>query len=98
MVELALSGVPDHQIASLSGHSIETTKRILDTYIPRRSELALAAVEQWEASGGTGKVIALHTLPVQRSLEAAIERVVNASANRTANPSRGANRKKAVSP
>jgi hypothetical protein len=49
MVELALCGVPDTQIAALSGRSIETTKRILDTYIPRRGGLALAAIETWEA-------------------------------------------------
>ena len=86
MVELALCGVPDTQIAALSGHSIETTKRILDTYIPRRGELALAAVETWER--GDGKVLALNTVPVQRSLAAAVERVMNATANRirTANP------------
>ncbi|WP_270935053.1 site-specific integrase [Falsiroseomonas oryzae] len=35
MVELALSGVPDTQIAVPSGHSIDVTKRVLDRYIPR---------------------------------------------------------------
>ena len=96
MVELALCGVPDTQIAALSGHTIETTRRILDTYIPRRAELALAAIEKWETSDGTN-VIGLHTMPVQQSLETAIERVMDKSANRTVNRVRSANLKQAVS-
>ena len=32
------------QIASVSGHSIESTQRILETYIPRNRDLAAAAI------------------------------------------------------
>jgi hypothetical protein len=95
MLELALCGVPEAQIASLSGHSIEQTRRILDTYLPRRGELALAAVERWEAN--EGKVLALHLLPPQRSLEEVTEQAPNGSANRTANRRATANRKSGVS-
>lgn len=70
------------------------TRRILDTYIPRRAELALAAIGTWEANP---QVVALHTLPMQRSLEAAVERVVNERANRPANRGGSANRKLPVS-
>ncbi len=95
MLELALCGVPEAQIASLSGHSIEQTRRILDTYLPRRGELALAAVERWEAN--EGKVLALHLLPPQRSLEEVTEQAPNGSANRSANRRATANRKSGVS-
>ncbi len=95
MLELALCGVLEAQIASLSGHSIEQTRRILDTYLPRRGELALAAVERWEAN--EGKVLALHLLPPQRSLEEVTEQAPNGSANRTANRRATANRKSGVS-
>ena len=48
MVRLAEKGATDIQIASVSGHSIEETRKILDTYIPRRGGTALAAIEAWE--------------------------------------------------
>jgi hypothetical protein len=32
------------QIASVSGHSVETTQRILDTYLPRNRQLAEIAI------------------------------------------------------
>lgn len=92
MVELALCGVPDTQIASLSGHSIDTTRRILDTYIPRREELALAAVETWEAT--EEKVVALHLRAPQRSMAEVMEQWQNRTANRTANRRSTANRKR----
>jgi hypothetical protein len=90
MVELALCGVPEAQIASLSGHQIATTTRILDTYIPRRADLAKAAVETWER--GEKPIVALSLLPMQRPLADLIEQGMNATANRTANRKGSANR------
>ena len=60
MVLASLGGATPQQIASLSGHSIERVVRILDTYIPRRSELAAIAVDAWEALA-PGNVVMLPT-------------------------------------
>lgn len=48
MVLASLGGATPQQIASLSGHTIDRVVRILDTYIPRRSELAAGAMDAWE--------------------------------------------------
>jgi len=48
MVSMAIAGATEPQIASVSGHSIERTRQILDTYLPRRPELALGAIEALE--------------------------------------------------
>lgn len=44
MVNMALAGATVPQIASVSGHSIDRTQQIIDTYIPRNVELARLAV------------------------------------------------------
>jgi hypothetical protein len=44
MVNMALAGATAPQIASVSGHSIEATTRILETYLPRNRALAEAAI------------------------------------------------------
>jgi hypothetical protein len=49
MVQMSLAGVPTQQIASVSGHSIGATQKILDTYIPRMTALADAAIDTWAA-------------------------------------------------
>jgi hypothetical protein len=90
MVDLALHGVTDVQIASLSGHSIDRTRRILDVYIPRRADLALAAVETWEDS--EGKVTALVLRPPRNRWQKSRNRRRNRTANRIANRNRPANR------
>jgi integrase len=46
MVNMALAGATTAQIASVSGHSIEATQRILETYLPRNFELGKAAIER----------------------------------------------------
>ncbi len=48
MVMMALAGATTVQIAAVSGHSIDTTQKIIETYIPRRSDVALAGMEAWE--------------------------------------------------
>jgi integrase len=46
MVNMALAGANIPMIASVSGHSIEATQKILDTYLPRNFELGKAAIER----------------------------------------------------
>lgn len=60
MVMMSLGGATPQKIASVSGHSIERVVRILDTYIPRRSELAEGAIDAWEQADPT-KVVRLPT-------------------------------------
>jgi integrase len=44
MVRMAEAGATVPQIASVSGHSIEATQRILETYLPRNRDLAEIAI------------------------------------------------------
>lgn len=44
MVNMALAGATVPQISSVSGHSIEETQRIIDTYIPKNVALAREAI------------------------------------------------------
>jgi hypothetical protein len=50
-VQMALAGATTAQIAALAGWSIDRTQRIIDTYVPRRGEVALGGVERWEEMG-----------------------------------------------
>ena len=52
IVRLAECGATTAQIAAVSGHGIDFCQRIIDTYLPRRTEVALAAIELWERAGG----------------------------------------------
>lgn len=49
MVQLAKAGASTPQIAALSGHSVDRVQRILDTYLPRKGEVALGGVKKWES-------------------------------------------------
>ncbi len=51
IIQLALAEATTPQIAALSGHSIDQVQTILDTYLPRRGEVALGGVEKWEKAG-----------------------------------------------
>ena len=53
MVKMAQAGATPSQIAAVSGHVIDHVVRILDTYIPRRSEVAMGAIAAWEKASGT---------------------------------------------
>jgi integrase len=48
IVRLAERGATTPQIAAISGHSIDYCQRIIDTYLPRRTEVALGGIEAWE--------------------------------------------------
>lgn len=37
-------GIPDHLIAAITGHDLDETKRILDTYMPRTTGMAAKAI------------------------------------------------------
>lgn len=57
MVRMAEAGATTAQIAAVSGHTIEQTARILDTYIPRRGEVAAGAIDAWEAGAVRSVVV-----------------------------------------
>lgn len=48
MVRMGEAGAEIHQIAAVSGHSIEATKQILETYLPRTVKMARGAISLWE--------------------------------------------------
>lgn len=56
MVRLAEAGATTAQIAAISGHSIDHCQRILDTYIPRRTEVAIGGIEAWERGERGGQI------------------------------------------
>jgi len=55
MVRMAEAGATDIQIAAVSGHTIEETRKILETYIPRNGRMAAAAVRRLEQAGTRSK-------------------------------------------
>lgn len=59
MVRMAEAGATIAQIAAVSGHTIDQTARILDTYIPRRGEVAAGAIEAWERGAVRSVVVAM---------------------------------------
>ena len=61
MVKMALAGATTAQIAAVSGHTIAHTQRILEVYIPRRSEVAAAAIDAWENGAGQGQVVPMES-------------------------------------
>lgn len=54
IVRLAEAGATTPQIAAISGHSIDYCQRIIDTYLPRRTEVAIGGIEIWEKGEGSG--------------------------------------------
>ncbi len=54
-VRLAEAGATEVQISSVTGHSIETTRQILETYIPRTIEMSRGAIARWEESNALDK-------------------------------------------
>lgn len=60
IVRLAEAGATTPQIAAISGHAIDYCQRIIDTYLPRRTEVALGGIKAWERGEETGpKVVRL---------------------------------------
>jgi hypothetical protein len=54
IVRMAEAGCPTPTIAAVSGHSIDWCQRIIDTYLPRRTEVALKGIEIWEKANTAG--------------------------------------------
>ncbi len=62
IVRLAEAGATTPQIAAISGHSIDYCQKIIDTYLPRRTEVALVGIEAWErAEAAPQKVVRLNS-------------------------------------
>jgi integrase len=59
IVRLAEAGATTPQIAALSGHGIDYCQKIIETYLPRRTEVALGAIMVWENAPDTAKVARL---------------------------------------
>lgn len=61
IVRLAEAGATTPQIAAISGHGIDYCQRIIDTYLPRRTEVAVAGMEAWEKhqERTTSKVVSI---------------------------------------
>ena len=45
---MAILGMSMPRIAAITGHVFDSCQKIIDTYLPRRPQVALAAIEQWE--------------------------------------------------
>jgi integrase len=54
IVRLAEAGATTPQIAAISGHAIDYCQRIIDTYLPRRTEVAVGGIEAWESEKVAG--------------------------------------------
>ncbi len=55
MVRMAEAGATILQISAVSGHTTDYCQRIIDRYIPKRAEVAAAAIDAWES--GANRVI-----------------------------------------
>ena len=51
VVALAEADCTESQIASVTGHEIEESRQILETYLPRNLNIARAAILKWEQNG-----------------------------------------------
>jgi integrase len=65
MVRMSEAGATDVQIAGVSGHTIEQTRQILKTYIPRRGEVASGAIMAWESMDDRQKAAAQAAVAAQ---------------------------------
>lgn len=66
VVRLAETGAPLPAIVGITGWSTDYCANIVDTYLPRRTEIALVGIEMWEAGGDTVKVVRLADEAVAR--------------------------------
>jgi integrase len=48
VVRMAEVGLSPAQIAAITGHGVDYCMTIIDTYLPRRTEVAVTAIETWE--------------------------------------------------
>jgi integrase len=45
VVVMAQRGIPDHLISAITGHQLDTVKKILETYLPRTTGMAMLAMD-----------------------------------------------------
>ncbi|KQM60092.1 MULTISPECIES: hypothetical protein [unclassified Sphingomonas] len=45
VVTMGQRGIPDHLISAVTGHKLDTVKKILETYLPRTTGMAMLAVD-----------------------------------------------------
>jgi hypothetical protein len=45
VVTMGQRGIPDHLIAAITGHRRDSVKKILETYLPRTTGMAMLAVD-----------------------------------------------------
>lgn len=45
VVTMGQRGIPDHLISAITGHQLDTVKKILETYLPRTTGMAMLAVD-----------------------------------------------------
>lgn len=45
VVVMGQRGIPDHLISAITGHQLDTVKKILETYLPRTTGMAMLAVD-----------------------------------------------------
>jgi integrase len=69
VVRLAEAGATTPQIAAVSGHSIDYCQKIIDTYLPRRTEVALGGMEAWERHTGRGSSTVVRLSSSRRNSE-----------------------------
>jgi integrase len=50
IVLMGEAGATEAQIAAVSGHNIESTRQILETYLPRTLKMAQECIRKWEQS------------------------------------------------
>ena len=54
MVCLAEAGSTVPEVAAITGHTVDQTQKILETYLPRTFEMAQNAIDKWERKGRKG--------------------------------------------
>jgi integrase len=50
VVDMAIHNLETVQIAAITGHSLNSVESILKVYLPRRTDVALAGIKQWETA------------------------------------------------
>jgi integrase len=66
VVRLAEAGATVPQIAAVTGWGIDYCQRIVDTYLPRRTEVAIGAIELWEKAPATDSKVVQMGLAARR--------------------------------
>lgn len=66
-VRLAEAGCTVPEIAAITGHTVDQTQKILETYLPRTFEMARNAISKWERKGRKGGTAVYNALEEYRA-------------------------------